>query len=260
MKKIGILGLGKMGSAILAGILSKQIFKDDEIITYDPYRQEPNIESANNEKDLYEASEIVLFAIKPQLFPEVLIKLKQCTNHPLIISIAGGITLATLEDAFPKNRLIRIMPNLAATINESVSVYSKNSVVTTEDEAMMVKIFSSLGSITPIQEEQMDGVVGLNGSFPAYLYYFLEAMIQAGINDGFDPDVAKQLIIDTALSSLHLAKQDARSLSQLIKDICSPHGITLEGIKVMEEAQIQKIMNNVYQASKKRSMELGQKK
>jgi pyrroline-5-carboxylate reductase len=209
-----------------------------------------------DEGSLYETVDIVILAIKPQVFPEVISLLQASKHRPILVSIAGGIDLSYLDKHFPNQKIIRVMPNLAATIGQSVSVYAKNSHVTSRDESIITSIFSSIGTLHLIKEEWMDGVVALNGSFPAYLYRFIEGMVRRAVADGFPEAFAKQLLLETMLGSTLFAMQDERSFTELISDICSPKGITLEGIKVLEEANIDSLQAKVYDATKTRSIEL----
>lgn len=254
--KLGFIGLGKMGEAILSGIITKKVFSSTDIYYYDPVKEVSGIHRMKDEVSLYEAVDIVVLAIKPQVFPKVMPLLKVSKNRPILVSIAGAIDLAYLEKHFPNQKIVRVMPNLAATIGQSVSVYAKNSHITSHDEAIITSIFSSIGTLHPMKEEWMDGVVALNGSYPAYLYRFIEAMVKKAVSDGFPEAFAKQLILETTLGSTLFAMQDERSLNGLIRDICSPKGITLEGIKVLEEANIDSLQAKVYEATKTRSIEL----
>ncbi|MFA7126389.1 MAG: pyrroline-5-carboxylate reductase [Bacilli bacterium] len=254
MMKLGFLGMGKMGSAILSGVLKQQLFLKSDIYYFDPYQDIDTIYRVDSERTLYDLVDVVILAIKPQLFPTVIPLLLTSLRTPLMISIAGGIDLEYLNYHFPHSKIIRVMPNLAATINECVSVYSINNRVKADDETLLVHIFSSLGTVYPINEQQMDGVVALNGSYPAYLYFFIQAMISAAVKDGFCEEFAKKIVCETARASVDLAMQDKRSLSDLIRDICSPKGITLEGIQVMEDGHLRKLVEDVYQATKKRSI------
>ena len=251
--KLGILGLGKMGEAILSGIQQQHLVSPSNLYYMDPVKEVSGIHRMKDEKSLYEAVDVIILAIKPQVFPKVIPLLQASVHTPFIISIAGGIDLSYLNDHFPTQKIIRVMPNLAAAIGKSVSVYSINKYITTQDKVFVTKLFSAIGTIHPIEEQLMDGVVALNGSFPAYLYAFLEAMIEAAVADGFNEEYAKELILETTLASTHLAMQDERNLSTLIRDICSPQGITLEGIKVMEDENIKELVRKVYVASRDRS-------
>ena len=260
MKKVGILGIGKMGTAILNGILSNNLYSKDELIIYNRTidKIKPwEIKIAIDERDLFENSEIIILAVKPQNFTDVLSKLDNLVNKPIIISIAGGITISYLEKYFPNQKIIRAMPNLASAISQSVTTISKNLLTTDDDLTRIIPVFQALGKTFIIPETDMDKTVSLNGSYPAFLYYFINSFIKAGMNDELDPNLIKDMIIETTKGAIALIESDKRDLTQIITDICSPKGITLEEIKILETNNLDQMIEQVYYACKKRSIELG---
>jgi pyrroline-5-carboxylate reductase len=262
MKKIGILGIGKMGFSILNGIIKTKLYSNSDLIVY-ARRPETismiprGVDVAKSELDLFNRCEVFIIAIKPQSFKGVLMKLQNSDHKPIIVSIAGGITLNYLESFFPNGKIIRSMPNMAATINQSVTAISVNKFINNDDLELVIKIFKSFGEAFVIEERDMDKMVGLNGSFSAFLYYFLDSFIKAGIKSGLSKTLATDTVIKTAKASLALLENDNRSIDQLIKDICSPNGITIEGIKVLKEENLEAIAIKTIEACEKRSIELG---
>lgn len=260
MKKIGIIGVGKMGTAILNGILSTKLYHKNDIIIYNRTTRRiktKDITIAANEQELFSQAEIIILAIKPQDFSNLCEKLSKLDNTPIIISIAGGITIAYLEKYFPNCKIIRTMPNLASEINKSVTTISKNKLTTDKDLESIFPIFTSLGDIYLIPEEDMDKTVCFNGSYPAFLYYFINSFIEAGFKSGLSPILIKDMLIKTTKGAISLLEQDKRELTQLISDICSPNGITIAGIKVLEDNNFTEIINEVFNKCRIRSEELG---
>lgn len=263
MYKFGILGVGKMGSSILNGILEANIFdkKDillnlysDEEVKY--YGEKLGFNYVRDAKKLFESCELTLLSIKPQVFPEIEDIAKSIDfNKRGIISICAGITLDYLYTLFKNAEIVRIMPNTPALIKKAVAtITSKNTKSKCYDVAF--KIFNSIGKCYEIDESLMDATIPLNGSMPAYLELFAKAFIDKAVKDGVDYETAKKLTCESIISSAYLILNSSDSIDTLIKNVCSKGGTTLAGLDKLYEYKFEEAISECSEACKNRSIEL----
>lgn len=256
--KIGILGLGKMGSAILNGIYSDKAKGNVKIYGYDPdYMTDYKIEILSDEAKLFETVDVFIFAIKPQAFPEVIAKLQNCTVRPkLIVSIAAGIKIDYLvkELTFPK--VIRMMPNTACARSEGVITIAKSKAVSADEFLAVKQMFSNIGKLYEVKEEDINKLLPLNGSFPAFFYYFVDSFIKSAVEEGVSLEIAKEVVFNTIIGSTHFALDTSRPLEHMIEDVCSKGGTTIAGMDVLTEAKLDETLNKCYKACMKRAEEL----
>ena len=259
--KFGIIGSGKMGSAIGMGVIKSGVFKKDEVIFADSYA--PRIEELNNggyktasNVELYQNADIVLLAVKPQQIDVILEELSKVSNHAKnIITIAAGISIAHIKKYLKDVNVARVMPNTPALINYGTSAICFDDNI----NETVIKIFESVGTVTIITEDKMNEVIPLNGSFPAYGYYFALSFIKAGMEAGFSYEQCKDLVCGSMIGSAKMIQEVDKPIEQLIKDVCSPGGTTIEGVKVFDEANLDKIVKDCFDACVKRAYELGKK-
>ena len=263
MYKFGILGVGKMGSSILNGILEAKIFdkKDillnlysDEEVSY--YGDKLGFNYVRDTKSLLESCELTLLSIKPQVFPEVEeIAKKIDFKGRGIVSIAAGITLDYLHSLFNNADIVRIMPNTPALIKKAVAtITSKNT--KSKDYDIAFKIFNSIGKCYEIDESLMDATIPLNGSMPAYLELFAKAFIDKAVKDGVDYETAKKLTCESIISSACLILNSDEPIETLIKNVCSKGGTTLAGLDRLYDYKFEEAIAECSEACKNRSKEL----
>ena len=200
-RKIGFIGAGKMGSALMQGIIKAGIVKPENLgasDVYEPFLNELNsqlgINVSTDNAVIAQASDILVLAVKPQILGSVLEDLKPYINaDKLIISIAAGVPLATYENALPEGtRVVRVMPNIAATVSEAASGISPGKNATSEDLKTALEIFSAVGTAVQVPESLMDAVTGLSGSGPAFIFPVIEAMADGAVLEGMDRKSALQ--------------------------------------------------------------------
>ena len=262
MYKIGILGVGKMGSAILNGIIKSNLYKKDEILLYihnleklESYKKEGYIVT-NNCIDIFNESNIILLGIKPQMFEEVLKDAKKIDfKDRCVISIAAGLTINYVSKFFKNAFIVRCMPNTPSQIGKGVSTLtSLDNSNHFYKEAF--NIFSSIGISYEVDEKYMDDSVVLNGSMPAYLFYFAKCFIDFGMSKGLDYNTAKALTLETMKSSCDLALQDDTNIDILINNVCSKGGTTIEGLNKLIDNNLKDTVFACSEACAKRSKEL----
>ena len=257
--KLGVLGLGNMGGSILNGIINSSLYNKEEIFIYDIDKTKlekfNGINVSLNEKDLIENVEMLIVAVKPQMIN--VLKTIEFNNKDLtIISIVAGKTVNDLKEIFGDVKVIRVMPNTPALINEGSTAISRTFDVTDEVFNKVKKIFSAIGIVEEISDELMNEIIPVNGSMPAFLYYFAKAFIEKAVSDGIDYEVAKSLCVQGIIGSAKMISVTNKPIDELIKDVCSPKGATLEGLKILEDHNVDQILKETASATIKRAYEL----
>ena len=260
-KKLSIVGGGKMGEALLSGLLAAEWAPADEISVVEPddsrrdelqkkYKETPfsgNLVPSDN----------YLLAVKPQLVPNICQELSN--SDPLrVISIAAGVTIAVIESRLTsQTAVLRVMPNTPSMVREGMSAIAPGSFATSEDLDWASSILSAVGEVVIVNESTLDAVTGLSGSGPAYLFFLAEAMTQAGINNGLDPTVADILTRQTLLGASTLLAKSGTSPEELRASVTSPNGTTAAAISELQSNDFLSLINKAISAATDRSKELG---
>ena len=267
-RKIGFIGAGKMGSALMQGIIKAGIVKPENLgasDVYEPFLNElkakMGINVSTDNAVIARASDILILAVKPQTMGSVLENLKTyITADKLIISIAAGVPLATYENALPEGtRIVRVMPNIAATVSEAASGISPGKNATPEDLKIALEIFSAVGTAVQVPESLMDAVTGLSGSGPAFIFPVIEAMADGAVLEGMDRKSALTLAAQTVLGAAKMALETGLHPGELKDMVTSPAGTTIQGVHALEEAGIRAAFMNAVIRASERSKELGKK-
>ena len=264
-KKIGIIGCGNMGEAILSR-LSNILEKSVSIMVseFDAKRREEIqskykiiVEVDNNE--VVKFADVIILAVKPKDL-EPILKGEVCcgvSKKKLLISIAAGVTTKHIERIVGKDvPVIRAMPNMAAAIGESISSISAGSSAGPEDMKLAREIFLTIGDVVEINEDLVDAVTAISGSGPAYFFYLIESLIEAGRAAGLKEETAKKLVIKTALGSAKLLEALKEDPGLLRSKVTSKGGTTEAAIKVFESKKMKSIIIDAIAAAKARSKEL----
>lgn len=261
MYSLGILGLGKMGGSILEGVTNAKIFNNDDIMFYTLGEEEQKKYQnlgyvlAKNEKDLFENCKTILLAIKPQMFAEALENAKDIDfNGRCVITIAAGIAISYVENYFSNATVVRVMPNTPALIKMAAATICTNNKNELYEQAKT--IFSSIGSVTEIEESQMNDSLPLNGSMPAYLYLFAKAFIESAKKYNIDEEAAKVLCCNAIIGSANMILQSSDSIDTLINNVCSKGGTTIEGLNELYENNFIEAVDKCYDACVRRAYEL----
>lgn len=260
--KFGIIGYGKMGSAVLSGMLKKEIITKQEVVVYDTF--EPTCQKlkdqgfyvANSINELFSKSDCVLFSIKPQELQNVFNQV-EFNKEIKILSIMAGVKIDTFKQKFASAKVCRVMPNTCAMIGMSASSVCFDKDCIQEDKDFFVSVVSSFGSVSIIDESLMDEVIPLAGSFTAYAYYYIKSFVDSAICRGVDEKTAINLVTESMIGSVNMVKQSGKDLQTLINDVCSKGGTTLAGLKVLEDNNLSKIVHECSVACAERSKELG---
>lgn len=242
--KIGFIGCGNMATAIIKGIIRKQIIDAENIIasaktkaTLDRVQKELGVKVSTDNLEVTENSDILVLAVKPQYYPEVIAQIKDVVRkEQIVISIAPGKTLDWLQEQFEGGvRLVRTMPNTPALVGEGMTGACRNEYVTDEDYATVLQILGSFGEVETIPENLMDVCVSVSGSSPAYIYILIEAMADGAVADGMPRAQAYKFAAQSVLGSAKMVLETGKHPGELKDQVCSPGGTTIEAVRILEE-------------------------
>ena len=259
MYDIGFLGLGKMGFSIASGIIKKELFLKEDIAFYAPSDKTKEkgknlgIYLVDDERNLFISSKIIIIAIEPQKYGEVFVKLEGIDfKNKTIISLAPGKSIAYLKSIFKDASIMRAMPNTPSMINHGVTTLAFDKEI--DDE--VINIFSSIGIVEVVEENQIDKAIPLHGSMPAYIFEFVKAFTDTALEYGIEKEKAKSLALHAIIGSCMLALDSNEDLDTLIDRVCSRGGSTIAGLEKMRESGFSEAIKNCYKACVKRSKEL----
>lgn len=264
MKKLGVIGLGNMGSAILKAVIKNKVFLAKNIIVNDieiskssQFKRIGAILAKDN-AELASGSDIIILAVKPQGIRKVLIELKpKLTSSKIIISIAAGIKASFIENIINKKiQVIRVMPNMPLLVGSGVTSVCAGRFAKKGAIDAALKIFSSSGEVLIVKESDMDIVTALSGSGPAYFYFIIDAMVNCGIKLGLKKVAARKLVLLTALGSSKLLTSSKNSPAELITKIASKGGTTEAALKVFRLRKLERIIFEAVSKASKRSKEI----
>ena len=245
MKKITIIGLGKMGSAICNRLLQQGDFE---------------ITTCKREDDVNEkvgGADIIIIAVKPQNFDELASSITTNISDKLIISIMAGVTIESISQKLKSKKIIRSMPNLGSAIGEGVTGWIASAACSKEDKDVAEKIFAALGHQFEFEEEQfLDTVTAISGSGPAYFFYLTQLLEEKAIEFGFNKEQAERLAKYTFFSAAKVMEQSDKNPQEWVNAVASKGGITEQALTYMKENKFDSIFKNAVEAAKKRSEEL----
>ncbi len=260
---IGFIGGGNMAEALIKGITSQGM---KNIIVSEPsadrrsyLEQEYGIKTTPSNREVASSCSLILLAVKPQNMAVVLDEITDfVTEDKTVVSIAAGITLSYLQSKLKTKRLVRVMPNTPALVQEGMSVLSLCECFSDMEIARIREIFMSVGRVLTLKEEQMNAVTALSGSGPAFVALFVETLTEAGVRIGLNRDNAAELAVQTLIGTARLL-ETGMPPGRLREMVTSPGGTTAAGLKVFEERNMVGIMHDVLHAAMKRAEELGRR-
>ena len=243
--KLGLIGCGKMGRALLEGALKAGIVEAKDVYvssrtesTRLALADELGVNAIASNTELAEKSDVVYICTKPNVTPIVLIELAetaQCLDGTLLISTVAGLTLAQIEQAVPDTtRVVRCMPNTPSLIGKGASAYTLGTNATGSDAEITCKLLGAAGSVIEIVESLMDAVTGVSGSGPAYVYTFIEAMADGGVLQGLPRSQALELATQTVLGAAAMVAETGLHPAILRDMVTSPGGTTIKAVQALE--------------------------
>jgi pyrroline-5-carboxylate reductase len=266
-QNIGFIGGGQMGEALIKGIIASGLYKCEDIYVAEPndFRREHfestyNIKTSHNEDIVLEQCKVVILSVKPQTMKSLLEGCRdRIRSHHMLISIAAGLSISFYADVIGREdtKLIRVMPNTPSLVLEGASALSKNSNVSDEELDIAEQIFKAVGEVVILDEIHLDAVTGLSGSGPAYVFSFVEALIDAGVKSGLTRAISEKLALQTVSGSVKLLRETGEHPASLRGKVTSPGGTAITAIHVLEKVGFHGIIMDIVEAAVNRSKELG---
>ena len=263
---IAIIGPGVMGEAIIAGLIRQGIARPEQIAAAGPeearlaeLRERYGIRAERDNALIAQSADIVLLSVKPQRVKVVLNGLHgKIKPEALVISIVAGATLESLSQGLGISHIVRAMPNTPGQIGEGISVWTSTAGLPDFQRQQASSILSALGKHIFMEEESfLDMATALSGSGPAYVFLFMEAMIDAGVHLGFPRRIAEQLVIQTLRGSVDYFDQRKGHPAQLRNEVTSPGGTSAAALYYLEKAGFRTAISRAVWAAYERSQELG---
>lgn len=270
--KLGLIGGGVMGEALLSRLIAQQLYRADQVLVSEPQAhrrdvlaQDYGVNVTSDNRAAAEASEVLLLAIKPQVFEAVTSTLtlqgvgdRQAREFlPVVISILAGVPLSQLEAAFEHQPVIRAMPNTPATVGAGITAIAAGKTVQPNHIERAKAIFQAVGDVVEVPESLMDAVTGLSGSGPAYVALMVEALADGGVAAGLPRAIASKLALSTVLGTAQLLQTSGMHPAELKDRVTSPGGTTIAGIAQLERAGFRSAVIEAVQAAYQRSQQLG---
>jgi pyrroline-5-carboxylate reductase len=262
MSKIAFIGSGVMAEAMIVGILKHDLYKPDQIHCSDPLpargeflKERYKVVTTQDNIAASKDAETVVLSIKPQVLQEVLGEMRgKLDSGQLVLSIVAGATSKTIGDILNHHAVVRVMPNTPARIGEGMSVWCTTPEVTKEDHERARVLLGALGKEIHVDHESdLDKATALSGTGPAYVFLFMEALVDAGVHMGFPRRIAQELVLQTVKGSVDFAIQaNSVHLAELRNQVTSPGGTTAEALYQMEKGGMRTILSKaVFQAYQK---------
>ncbi|MGE4274232.1 MAG: pyrroline-5-carboxylate reductase [Desulfitobacterium sp.] len=261
MKKIGFIGAGNMAEAIVKGLAVAghyeiRVTNRSDQAKLEKMREEYGVIPASFVETIRD-SEIILLAVKPKDVNEVMANISEViSDNQLFISVAAGIPLALMKRHLPQNPLVRAMPNTSSAVMHSMTGLVKGQGVNQGHTKAVEDVFGAVGKCIWVTEEQMNPLIAMSGSGPAYFYLFTEALVKAGVEMGFTPEVAETLAKETILGAAKMLATSGKSPSELRVAVTSPNGTTQEALNVFGKNGLEELVARAAKACKARAEEM----
>jgi pyrroline-5-carboxylate reductase len=268
--RITFIGPGVMAEAMISGLLKKKLIVPKNIIASGPYEHEVNylkekynVQPYLDNNAAVSQADVVVLSVKPQRLSKVLEGMQGAVKpEALVLSIVAGASIAKIARCLEHDVIVRSMPNTPAQIGEGITVWTCSQSVSEEQKEFAKMILGAFGQeIFVDEEEYLDKATALSGTGPAYVYLFMEAMVDAGVHLGFPRRIAERLVIETLRGSVDYydnGSEDARHLARLRNQVTSPGGTSAEALYYLEKAGFRTALSRAIWAAYQRSKELGQ--
>jgi pyrroline-5-carboxylate reductase len=266
-KKLTVIGGGNMGRSLLRGVLRSGLLAAGDVTVVEvnaargqELAAEFSVQVVPDVKSAVPGADVILLAVKPFHLQSVLDAMKDSVQPTqLLVSIIAGAEASYIRDRVGKNNpVVRVMPNLPATVDAGASAIAGLSPATDEHLDLVESIFGSCGEVVRVEEFQLDAVTGLSGSGPAYIFMVIEALADGGVNMGLTRDVALKLATQTVLGAAKLVLESGEHPAVLKGQVTTPGGTTIAGVHALEQGGLRALMMNAVEEATERSRELSE--
>ena len=245
---IGFIGAGKMGGALIGGLLSKRVFEADRIVACTGSEEsrrrvaeEYGIRTVPGPAEVCSESRIIVLAVKPKQVPEVVSEMGDVSGK-ILVSMVAGLTVEQLKSYVPDVKIVRVMPNHCCMVLEGAMGYCDDGTLTDSEREEVAGILGSVGLAVSVSESEMDIVTGIAGSSPAFIYLVIDAMADAGVLNGLNRDAAIRLAAQSVLGAAKMVLETGKHPDVLRDEVCSPGGTTIEGVRELEDRGLRAAM------------------
>ncbi len=267
--KIAFIGSGAMAGAMIVGLLREKLATPENLFASDPREERgeelrekygvlPFTDNLAAVKDV----DVVVLSVKPQRLSGVLEELKgSVPENALVLSIIAGATIEKIGIGLEHGKIVRTMPNTPARIGEGITVWVASDTVSTSQKEQARQILSALGEEVFVEDEYyLDMATALSGTGPAYVYMFMEAMIDAGVHMGFPRRISEKLVVQTMRGSVNFYEKNDVHVAALRNQVTSSGGTSAEALYYLEKAGVRTAISRAIWAAYQRSLELGREK
>lgn len=245
---IGFIGAGKMGGALIGGLLSKRVFEADRIVACTGSEEsrrrvaeEYGIRTVPGPAEVCSESRIIVLAVKPKQVPEVVSEMGDVSGK-ILVSVVAGLTVEQLKSYVPDVKIVRVMPNHCCMVLGGAMGYCDDGTLTDSERDEVAGILGSVGLAVSVSESEMDIVTGIAGSSPAFIYLVIDAMADAGVLNGLKRDAAIRLAAQSVLGAAKMVLETGKHPDVLRDEVCSPGGTTIEGVRELEDRGLRAAM------------------
>ena len=263
--KIGFIGTGNMGSAMIKGLVTSEHVSGSDINIFDvnveksrELSEKYNVKPLQNEVEIADNSDVIVLSVKPNIYNSVLEKIKaRIDENKIIIAIAAGISIESVENIAGKDKkVVRIMPNTPAQVLEGMTAVTFNGNVKEEEKKVVFGILDSFGKSIEIEEKLMHTFTGIAGSLPAYVYMFMEALADGGVLEGMPRDKAYEIVAQTVKGSAEMLLKTGKHPGVLKDEVTSPAGTTIEAVNTLENGNFRGTVINAVRACVEKSQKM----
>lgn len=245
--KVGFIGIGNMAGAIIKGMIQNGHTSNQDIYVHNTtpekltqFTGETGTQACSSNKELAAKVDVLVLAAKPNVFPSILADIKEeiAAHQPVVVSIAAGTTLQKLSDLLNEGRqtpIIRAMPNLNSQVGEGMTALCGNDYTTPEQLAFVLNMFQAIGETIALPEKDFSTFTAIAGSSPAFVFLFIDSLARAAVKNGMSKDVATKIAAQAVLGSGKLVLDSKETPWNLIDQVSSPGGTTVEGILTLED-------------------------
>lgn len=264
--KLAFVGSGTMAEAMIKGILNQELLSPERIIASGPraergqeLEQRYGVRWTTNNVEAVADADVVVLSVKPQVIPKVLPELYgRIKADALVLSIAAGVPIATLREGLSHNAIVRSMPNTPAQVGAGMTVWTVSEEATPEQRVQAQAILGALGEEIFVRDETyLDMATALSGTGPAYVFLFMEALIDAGVHMGFSRRISQKLVEQTVLGSALFARESHKHPAELRNMVTSPGGTSAAALYELEKGGLRTVLSRGVWAAYQRSRSLG---
>ena len=266
-ERIAVIGCGVMGEAMVKGLLHERLVRPDQIVASHP-REERCREIGDrygvlatlDNRAAANGATIVVVAVKPQFFDEVATELRGAVSaDALVVTIVAGIRTAHVVEVLGVPQVVRVMPNTPGQIGRGISVWTATAPVREEGRRRVRALLTALGVEQPVHHEnEIDMATALSGTGPAYVFLFMEALIDAGVHLGFSRRLASKLVYETVRGSVEFAASNTLHPAELRNQVTSPGGTSAEAQAQLERGRMRTVLSDAVWAAYRRCVQLGE--